>query len=100
VLDLEFLAPDSGGFVPMYLSQTNNAIRESNPRHAFSLAPAAATVDSAQSGNLAYTRSRSEGFDVGNLAKNFELHERIVSGPPKTVNGRIVLKGMSATSVA
>jgi hypothetical protein len=74
VLDLEFLAPDAGGFVPVYFSQMNRTIRQSDPRNALTLAPTAAPIEPSQTGNFANFRASGEGLDVGNLAENLEAH--------------------------
>jgi hypothetical protein len=40
MLDFEFLAPDPGGFVPMYVSQMDRAIRQANMSDSLAFAPA------------------------------------------------------------
>jgi len=52
MLDLEFLASDSGGFVPVYFSNVNRAIGKANACDAFALAPATEAIDPPQARDL------------------------------------------------
>src|SRR5579872_2644060 len=86
MFDFEFLAPYSGGFIPVYFGQPDCAIPESNARNPLAFTPAIAPIDSPQSGDFADFRSCGEGFDVRNLAQNLKSHKPIVSGPSRIVN--------------
>jgi hypothetical protein len=79
LLDLEFLTPDPGGFAPVYFSQMDRAIGQSNTSGSLAFAPATTPIDSSQPGNLADSRPCSERLDVRNLAQNLESHQQIVS---------------------
>jgi hypothetical protein len=91
LLDLVLFPPNSGGFVPVYFSQMDSAIRQPHPGDSFALAPAAAPIDFSQAGDFANSRARSEGLNVGYFALNLEVHQLIVSPLPCTVNGRAVV---------
>ena len=53
MLDFEFLAPDPGGFVPMYLSQMDRAIRQPNAGDSFAFSPATAPIEPSQPSDFA-----------------------------------------------
>src|SRR6185437_5292118 len=86
MLDLEFLASDSGGFVPVYFSNVNRAIGKANACDAFALAPATEAIDPPQARDLADRGAGSESLDPGNFAQNLEAHPLIVSIADHTVN--------------
>jgi hypothetical protein len=86
MLDLEFLAPDPGGFIPMYFSQMDRAIRQPNASGSLPFAPATAPIDLSQSSDFADSRCGSERLDFRNLAQNLESHRRIVSRARAAVN--------------
>src|SRR5271170_6846975 len=87
MLDLLFLPPDSGGFVPVYFSQMDSAIGQQHLRDSFALAPMAAPIDPSKPCYFANSRPCGESLNVGYFALNREAHPPKVSPPPNTVNG-------------
>jgi hypothetical protein len=51
MLDLEFLATDSGGLVPMYFSKLNRSILQTDACNTLAFSPSALAVDAAQPRN-------------------------------------------------
>jgi len=88
LLDLVLFPPNSGGFVPVYFSQMDRAIRQPHAGDSFALPPAATPIGFSQAGDFANSRPRGEGLDVGYFVLNLEVHQLIVSPSPDTVNGR------------
>jgi hypothetical protein len=50
--DLEFLAPDAGSFVPVYLSRMDRAIAQPDMSDTLAFAPATAPIDALKPGTL------------------------------------------------
>ncbi len=74
MLDLEFALGNASGLVPMYLSLQGTSILEAHLRDTLALSPAAAAVALAQAGDFADSGARSDGFRVGYVAQDFEVH--------------------------
>ncbi len=72
MFDFEFFAPEPGRFVPMYLSQTQRAIGQSDASNTFAFTPASTAVNPTQPSDLADARSCREGFDLRNFADDFK----------------------------
>jgi hypothetical protein len=64
MLDLEFLAADSGGLVPMYFSKVNRSILEADPRNTLAFSPSAFAIDAAKPRDFPYRAARREGLDA------------------------------------
>jgi hypothetical protein len=73
VLDLYFFAPDSGGLIPVYFSDLDRAIGQSDAGYAFSFTPSAAPIDASQPGDLADSRPGGESLDLRNFAQKLEV---------------------------
>jgi hypothetical protein len=64
----------------MYFSKLDLTIGQTDTADSFPFAPTAATIDLAETGDLANARTRCNRFDIENFAHNLECHPRIVVG--------------------
>jgi hypothetical protein len=79
MFDLVFAATDAGRLVPVYFSETDLAIGESDVTDAFAFSPTAAAVGFTEPGNLADAGTRRDRFDIENPAHDLDRHPEIVS---------------------
>jgi len=74
MFDLEFLASNSGGFVPVDLGESNLAVGKQNASDALALAPATPAVNSPETRDLANREALGEILDPGYFTQNLESH--------------------------
>jgi hypothetical protein len=79
VLDLEFLTPYSGGFIPVYFGKMNGAIYQPDTRYSLAFSPTAAPIDSPKTRDFADSGPCSKRLNVYKFVENFKSHQWIVS---------------------
>jgi hypothetical protein len=79
MLDLEFLTPYSGGFIPVHFGKMNGAIHQPDTRYPLAFTPTAASIYSPQTSDFTDSGPCSKRLNVCKLAENFKSHQRIVS---------------------
>jgi hypothetical protein len=61
----------------MYFARSNRAIREADDADTLELAPTPETIRPAQPLQLSDTGSDGDDFDLGDLADDFDIHDRL-----------------------
>lgn len=85
-LDLEFASADSGGLVPVYLSQHQVAFRQAHLRLALTLSPTPAAIELNETGPLTNALALGNGLDFSELADDLEIHAAMLSDHLAAVN--------------
>ena len=78
MFDLVFAATDAGRLVPVYFSEADLAIGESDVTDAFAFSPSAAAIGFTEPGNLTDAGTRRDRFDIENPTHNLDRHPEIV----------------------
>jgi hypothetical protein len=78
MLDLDFALTYSGRLVPMQLGKADSPIRQLNLRDSFPFSPAPAPITSSEPRSLPDAATDGHRFDVGDSAKDSEVHRLTV----------------------